>query len=69
MAKYKPGMFIKTPLGKMRVKMDKQWLPCEKCALYNTEIFAEKNPCHQLAEMHKASCVDLVTEYGYFEKV
>jgi hypothetical protein len=63
---YKPGQFIATPLGKMRVKIG-EFLPCEKCALY-TGDFPNEN-CHKLAKMHESNYATLIGDYCYFEKI
>ena len=64
--KYKPGMFIKTPFGRMRVKKD-EYLPCEKCTLYTEGILNEN--CVKFGNMHNSSCAELISYFCYLEKV
>ena len=65
---YEPGQFIKTPFGRMRVKKDAEYLPCEKCALYKPDMFDNKN-CHKFGDMYNSSCAGLIGYYCYLEEV
>ena len=60
--KYKPGQFIKTPFGRMRVKKAEH-TACKKCAIKHLE------DCFRLTDMHNCLCCSLIGHNGYLEKV
>ena len=60
--KYKPGQFIKTPFGRMRVRKA-NFAPCKYCAIRDVK------DCFKLTDMHNLVCSDLLGNYGYLEKV
>lgn len=63
MARYKPGMFISTTEGKMKVMKDKTSspLPCSKCEITLCEHLYDKHPFR--------SCNNLIGKYCYLKKV
>ena len=62
MPKYKPGQFIKTPFGRMRVRKA-EYASCRKCAIKHLE------DCFLFTNMHNCSCCSLIGYYGYLEKI
>ena len=63
MPKYKPGQFIKTPFGRMRVREIKSGYPsCGQCAIRT--IFN----CHEFEDMHRLSCDRIIGRGGYLTK-
>lgn len=63
MAKYKPGQFIKTPFGKMRVKKASNDDPCSCCAI---KSFSD---CLAFSAMHESKCETLIGWHCYLEKI
>lgn len=62
---YKPGQFISTPFGRMRVKKIKVMYPaCNRCALKKDVL-----TCQRFAYMHHSTCSELIGDNGYLEKV
>lgn len=64
---YKPGQFIKTPFGRMRVcKSENGWYPtetCRKCAL------RDYKKCAEFENMYGIRCVKIITKDCYLKKV
>lgn len=68
MAKYKPGQFIKTPFGRMRVRKENLLPPsdvyiCHKCAL------KDYKKCVVFENMYEMRCVRIIPNNCYLEKV
>lgn len=69
--KFKPGQFVSTSIGRMRVKKTKDIDACHKCALSikdkdNNIIFWN---CGCLYDKYHNTCCDLIGFSGYLEKV
>ena len=69
--KFKPGQFISTTIGRMRVKKSHDEIICSKCALSITDEDGRiiKCNCDYLYDKYDDSCCDLIGERGYLEKV
>lgn len=69
--KFKPGQFISTSIGRMRVKKTKDIDACHKCALSikdkdNNIIFRN---CDRFYDKYNTTCCNLIGFSCYLEKV
>ena len=60
--KFKPGQFISTPFGRMRIKKSKTFPPCDKCVM--TCI----SDCKKFTKMHNLNCIGIIGLNGYLTK-
>lgn len=66
MPKYKPGQFIKTPFGRMRVKKSKSQWPTDTCYKCTLRYYKK---CAEFENMYEMRCIKIISKDCYLEKV
>ena len=68
--KFKPGQFVSTTEGRMRVKKTKDGVTCDKCIFGGSRLIIDPLSCKNFRIKYPGyTCVELIGWYCYLEKV